>query len=77
MEYKGIKGPVEVFRPQEFCEKTRGVVFIQESKMEVLDTAFVKSLWSSKEIGWDFVASTNLSGELMTLWDMSKIISNN
>ena len=40
------------------------VVMIQESK-DTLNSAFIKSLWSSKDIGWDYVASVGSSGEFL------------
>ena len=41
------------------------VVMIQESK-DTLNSAFIKSLWSSKDIGWDYVASVGSSGGILT-----------
>ena len=49
------------------------VVMIQESKKESLNSVFIKSLWSSKDIGWEFVASVKSSGGILTMWDCSKI----
>ena len=49
------------------------VVMIQESKKDTLNSAFIKSLWSSKDIGWDYVASVGSSGGILTMWDSSKI----
>uniref|UniRef100_A0A9I9CVC4 Uncharacterized protein n=1 Tax=Cucumis melo TaxID=3656 RepID=A0A9I9CVC4_CUCME len=46
---------------------------IQESKKETLNSGFIKSLWSSKDIGWDFVASVGSSDGILTMWDSSKI----
>jgi len=49
------------------------VVMIQESKKDTLNSAFIKSLWSSKDIGWDYVAFVGSSGGILTMWDSSKI----
>ncbi|TYK31266.1 hypothetical protein E5676_scaffold455G005560 [Cucumis melo var. makuwa] len=38
-----------------------------------LEFSFIKSLWSSKDIGWDFVASVGSYGGILTMWDSSKI----
>jgi len=65
-----------VFRPQEFCEKTQGGPYSR-----VQDGGFghcfrkIFMEFQGNRVG--FLASTDLSGELMTLWDMSKITSNN
>ena len=41
------------------------VVIIQESKKDTVNSVFIKSLWSSKDIGRDFVASVGSSGEFL------------
>ena len=33
------------------------IVLIQESKMKAISVVFIKSLWSSKDVGWEFVES--------------------
>ena len=49
------------------------LVLIQESKRDEFDAAFIKSLWRSKEIGWQFVESYGKSGGILIKWDESKI----
>ena len=46
---------------------------IQESKKDNLTSVFIKSLWSSKDIGGEFVASIESFGGILTMWDSSKI----
>lgn len=41
--------------------------------METFDAVFIKSIWSSKDIGWEFVDSLGASGVILTIWDKSKI----
>ncbi|TYK07162.1 putative reverse transcriptase - beet retrotransposon [Cucumis melo var. makuwa] len=40
--------------------------------MESLEATFVKSIWSSKEIGWDVVASIGFSGGIVRMCNMIK-----
>lgn len=49
------------------------LVLIQESKKEEFDLHFTKSLWSSKDIGGDFVKSCGTSDGMLIMWDTSKI----
>lgn len=41
--------------------------------MESLEATFVKSIWSSKEIGWDVVASIVFSGGIVRMCNMIKV----
>lgn len=50
------------------------LILIQETKKDEFDSDFIKSLWSSKEIGWEFVESYGKSGGILTMWDDSKIV---
>lgn len=43
------------------------MILIQETTREDFDSAFIKSLWSSKEIGWEFVESYGKSGGILTM----------
>lgn len=49
------------------------LVQIQESKRDEFDIVFIKSFWSSKDIGWEFVESFGKSGGVLTMWDESKL----
>ena len=49
------------------------MVLIQESKMEILEVNFIKTIWSSMDIGWESLESYGASGGILTLWDKSKI----
>lgn len=49
------------------------MVLIQETKRDSFDIDFIKSLWSSKDMGWVFVEAYGKSGEMFTMWDESKI----
>lgn len=46
---------------------------ILELKMETIDAVFIKSIWSSKDIRWEFVDSLGASGGILTMWDKSKL----
>ena len=48
-------------------------VLIQETKQETIDNSLIKALWSSKDIGWDYIESNGRSGGMLTMWDESKI----
>lgn len=49
------------------------MVLIQESKNENFELCFIKSLWSSKDIGWDFVELFGTTGGMLTMWDTNKL----
>ncbi|XP_038876676.1 uncharacterized protein LOC120069076 [Benincasa hispida] len=50
------------------------IVLIQETKKDRIEGSFIKSLWSSKEVGCAFVEAKGKSGGLLTVWDDSKIL---
>lgn len=73
MEYKGLKDPTKRIALKKSIKNHHpDVVIIQESKMENFDALFTKSIWSSKEIGWEFVESISASGAFSKC-GMSKI----
>ena len=41
--------------------------------MEVINSVIIKSMWSSRDIGWEFVESLGASGGILTMWDSSII----
>ena len=41
--------------------------------MEVFNSVLIKSIWSSRDIGWEFVESLGASGGILTMWDSSLI----
>ena len=43
----------------------------KNQRKEEFDISFIKSLWSSKDIDWDFVESQGTLDGILTLWDMS------
>lgn len=49
------------------------LVLIQETKRVNFDPIFMKSIWSSKNVGWIFVESFGRSGGMLILWDECKI----
>ena len=49
------------------------IVLLQESKKDGFDRSFIKSIWSSKEIGWASVEANGRSGGILSLWDEGKI----
>lgn len=49
------------------------LVLIQETKKKNIDAAFIKELWSSKDIGWSFVDAIGRFGRILTMWNESKI----
>lgn len=49
------------------------VVFLQETKAQLIDKPMIKSLWSSKDIGWSSLDSIGKAGGLLITWDESKI----
>ena len=49
------------------------VVLIQETKRDSFDRAFIKSIWSSKDICWAFVEAVGRFGGILTLWGEGKI----
>lgn len=52
------------------------VILIQESKKEEFDALFIKSLWSSKDIGWDFFESFGTLGGMLIMWDCKRLQTN-
>lgn len=49
------------------------IVFIQETKKEMVDGFLIKAIWSSKDVGWVFVDSLGKYGGLLIMWDESKV----
>ena len=41
--------------------------------MEAINVVFITSLWSSKEVGWEFVESVGSSEGILSMWDSSSI----
>ena len=70
MEYKGLKDPTKRIALKKSIKNHHSdVVMIQKLKMESFDALFIKSIWSSKEIIWEFVESVGASGGILTMWD--------
>ena len=42
--------------------------------MEAINFAFIKSLWSIKDVGWDFVQSVGSSRGILSMWDSSLFV---
>lgn len=71
---RGLKAASKRLALKNFLKKHNPeLVLIQESKCEEFDITFIKSIWSSKDIGWEFVESFGKSGGILTMWDESKI----
>ncbi|TYK01502.1 Lysosomal alpha-mannosidase [Cucumis melo var. makuwa] len=49
------------------------IVLTQDIKMDAINAVFIKSPWSSRDIGWDFVESMNSSWGVLTMWDNCSI----
>ena len=49
------------------------LILIQKTKRDSFDRAFIKSLWSSKGVGWYCVEAKGRSGGILTMWDEGKI----
>lgn len=65
---RALKDPSKHIACKKFIKNHHpGVVMIQESKMESSGASFVRSIWSSKDIGWEFVESVSTSGGILTL----------
>lgn len=50
------------------------IVLIQETKRHNFDRAFIKSIWSSKDVGWAYTEANGWSGGLLTMWDEGKLL---
>ncbi|TYK03825.1 exodeoxyribonuclease-like [Cucumis melo var. makuwa] len=63
LEHKGLKRCLKACSPQEVLKNSNpDVVMIQESKMKSFDVVFIKSLWSSRDIGWERMEFGGSSG---------------
>jgi len=54
-------------------DKQPVVLCLQESKLNVLDEFFTKSLWGGAPCGYSYQASIGASGGLVTIWDTSAV----
>lgn len=73
-ELQSLKDLSKRIALKRFLEKIHlDIVLIQESKKEEFDIVFIKSLWSSKDNGWELFEPFGHSGGILTLWDMSKL----
>ena len=45
------------------------VVCLQETKMEVITSQFVRSLWRCRYVDWMFLRSNGASGGSLLMWD--------
>ena len=52
------------------------LVLIRKTKRDSSDSAFIKELWSSKDIGWAFVQAISKSRGILSMWEESKISVN-
>lgn len=46
-------------------------IAIQETKLEVVDERFCRSLWGNDGCGWAFLPSVGRSGGILSMWDSS------
>lgn len=45
------------------------MVCLQETKIQRFDPSMIKSLWSSKDIGWSTIDAIGKSGGILMMWD--------
>lgn len=44
------------------------ILFIQESKLKIMDSIIISSLWRNQEVGWSSSNANGQSGGIITLW---------
>lgn len=49
------------------------VVCLQETKIQPFDPSLIKSLWSSKDIGWSTIDALGKSGGILIMWNEGRI----
>ena len=45
------------------------VICLQETKMEIIGRAVVRSLWSNRFADWKYLESEGASGGVLIMWD--------
>ena len=45
------------------------IICLQETKMELITTRIVRSLWRYKHVDWMFLGSNGASGGILLMWD--------
>jgi exonuclease III len=56
-----IKHMLKIWRPDIIC--------LQETKLELISTAIVRSLWRCHHVDWMFLGSNGASGGILLMWD--------
>lgn len=51
------------------AEEKPDCLFIQESKLEVVNDCLCHNLWGSRNCDWDFVPSSGRSGGIISIWE--------
>lgn len=68
MEYKKTSKQIKTIGSEKIIEDlNRTVVLIQETKQEAIDFNLIKALWSSKDIGWEFIEAVGRSEDILTM----------
>lgn len=74
MEHKRPRRSVKEIGDQKILKKINlDIVLLQESNRDNIDRAFIKSIQSSKDVGWAFVEANGQFGGLLTMWDEGKV----
>ena len=45
------------------------IIYLQETKMELITTQIVRSLWRCRYVDWMFLRSNDASGGILLMWD--------
>lgn len=67
---RGLNNYKKRLKIKKFIQKhCPDIVLLQETKLQQTDESIIKSLWSSKDIGWTQIDAVGSSGGVITLWD--------
>ena len=55
------------------CKINPNLVVLQEVKKEMIDRAFVASIWRSRFIEWVVLSAIGWSGGILVIWDVRSV----
>ena len=49
------------------------IVCLQETKMELITSAVIRSLWGGQHVDWSYLGSCGASREVLVMWDIQVV----
>lgn len=67
---RGLGSPKKIAEIKNYLKDINpSIIIIQESKAKEIDRAFIKSIWSSRYVGWVHKDAIGASGGIIIMWN--------